>query len=74
MRTTLNIDDLLFHDLMTFTKAKTKTEAVRTALKDYLNMKRKQNILAMRGKLDIEDNWLELRNREISESGENLDE
>ena len=66
MRTTLNIDDYLFDDLLNVTKAKTKTEAVRMALTEYLRMKRKEKVLAMRGKLDISDDWQELRQREIT--------
>ena len=66
MRTTLNIDDCLFDDLLNVTKAKTKTEAVRMALTEYLRMKRKEKVLAMRGKLDINDDWQELRQREIT--------
>ncbi len=69
MRTTLNIDDVIFDDLMTVTGAKTKTDAVRTALHEYLRMKRKARLLAMRGRLDIEDIWLELRRLEVSEHG-----
>ena len=53
MRTTLNIDDCLFQDVLNITKAKSKTEAVRTALTEFLRMKRKEKILAMRGKVDI---------------------
>ena len=63
---TLNIDDCLFDDLLNVTKAKTKTEAVRMALTEYLRMKRKEKVLAMRGKLDINDDWQELRQREIT--------
>ncbi len=70
MRTTLNIDDYLFQDLLSITRAKTKTEAVRTALTEYLRMKRKEKVLTMRGKLDIKDNWQELRQREIVEHDE----
>ena len=66
MRTTLTIDDYLFEDLLSLTKAKTKTEAVRTALTEYLRMKRKEKVLAMRGKLEIKDSWQELRQREIA--------
>jgi Arc/MetJ family transcription regulator len=68
MRTTLNIDDHLFHELMKQTHAKTKTEAVRIALTEYLRMKRKLELLALRGRLGIEDNWQRLRAREIEES------
>ena len=74
MRTTLNIDDVLFHDLLTLTKAKTKTEAVRIALKEYLHLKRKEKLLSMRGKLDISDNWEELRRQEVTEYMENFHE
>ena len=74
MRTTLNIDDVLFHDLLAVTSAKTKTEAVRTALKEFLRMKRKEKLLAMRGQLDLSDNWLELRQREVAEYEENFHE
>ncbi len=53
MRTTLNIDDCLFQDVLSITKAKSKTEAVRTALTEFLRMKRKEKILAMRGRVEI---------------------
>ncbi|MGB5687206.1 MAG: type II toxin-antitoxin system VapB family antitoxin [Candidatus Electrothrix sp.] len=53
MRTTLNIDDCLFQDVLSITKAKSKTEAVRTALTEFLRMKRKEKVLAMRGRVDI---------------------
>jgi Arc/MetJ family transcription regulator len=70
MRTTLNIDDFLFQDLMNITRAKTKTEAVRTALTEYLRMKRKEKVLNMRGKLNINDDWQKLRQQEMTESEE----
>ncbi|MDH3329679.1 MAG: type II toxin-antitoxin system VapB family antitoxin [Desulfobulbaceae bacterium] len=66
MRTTLNIDDCLFQDVLSITKAKSKTEAVRTALTEYLRMKRKEKILAMRGKVDIRGSET-LRQEEIRE-------
>jgi Arc/MetJ family transcription regulator len=67
MRTTLNIDDSLFQDVLSITKAKSKTEAVRTALTEYLRMKRKEKILAMRGRVDISTDWEKLRQEEIRE-------
>lgn len=70
MRTTLNIDDFLFQDLMSITRAKTKTEAVRTALTEYLRMKRKEKVLNMRGKLNINNDWQKLRQQEMTESEE----
>ena len=67
MRTTVNIDDTLFQDVLNLTKAKSKTEALRTALTEYLRMKRKEKILAMRGKLNIKSDWEKLRQEEIGE-------
>lgn len=70
MRTTVNIDDTLFQDVLNLTRAKSKTEAIRTALKEYLRMKRKEKILAMRGRLDIKPDWEKLRQEEIREEYE----
>jgi Arc/MetJ family transcription regulator len=67
MRTTLNIDDWIFQDLLSLTAAKTKTEAVRTALTEYLRMKRKEKLLALRGKVDIAPDWQSLRQAELEE-------
>lgn len=67
MRTTLNIDDWIFQDLLSLTAAKTKTEAVRTALTEYLRMKRKEKLLALRGKVDIDPDWQNLRQAELAE-------
>lgn len=67
MRTTLNIDDCLFQDVLIMTKAKSKTEAVRAALTEYLRMKRKEKILAMRGRVDINTDWEKLRQEEQGE-------
>ncbi len=65
MRTTLNIDDSLFSKLMLITNAKTKTEAVRVALKDYIRLKKKSNLLELKGKLSIHDVSEELRSLEL---------
>jgi Arc/MetJ family transcription regulator len=67
MRTTLNIDDWIFQDLLLLTAAKTKTEAVRTALTEYLRMKRKEKLLALRGKVGIDPDWQSLRQAELEE-------
>ncbi len=67
MRTTIKIDDALFTEVMRLTSAKTKTEAVRTALSEFIRLVRKQQLLALRGKLELVENWRELREREASE-------
>lgn len=70
MRTTLNIDDHIFNDLLRITKAKTKTAAVTTALTEYLRIKRKEKVIALRGNLDILDNWQESRLLDFTEYDE----
>jgi len=67
MRTTINIDDNLFRDLMSATQSKSKTEAVKTAIIEYLRLKRKEKVLSMRGKLDIDNGWEDLRQQEVME-------
>ena len=66
MRTTLNIDDNLFTILMNLTRAKTKTEAVRSALVDYIKLKKKDYLLDSRGQLSIEDVSEKLRLLEMN--------
>ena len=67
MRTTIHIEDGLFADLMRFTHATTKTQAVRDALKEYIRLRRKEELLALQGRLEIEDNWRQLRESELKE-------
>lgn len=68
MRITIQIDDEVLTDLMKLTEASTKTEAVRIALNDYIRVQRKQQLLSLRGNLDLSDNWRELRGLEVGES------
>jgi Arc/MetJ family transcription regulator len=68
MRTTIHIEDGLFADLMRLTHATTKTQAVRDALKEFIRLRRKEELLALRGRLEIEDNWRQLRESELEEA------
>ncbi len=68
MRTTIHIEDSLFGDLMRLTRAPTKTQAVRDALKEFIRLRRKEELLALRGRLEIEDNWRQLRESELNEA------
>lgn len=61
MRTTITIDDNLSNELMQITGQKSITAAIRIALNDYLANLRKQRLLALRGKVDVQDNWQTLR-------------
>jgi Arc/MetJ family transcription regulator len=64
MRVTIHIEDSLLADLMRLTRATTKAQAVRDALKELIRLRRKEELLALRGRLDIEDNWRQLRESE----------
>lgn len=61
MRTTLTIDDALLDEVQRYTESPNRSEAVRIALKSYVRQQQLQRILAMRGTMDIDDNWQELR-------------
>ena len=51
MRTNIDIDDKLMADAMKFTKAKTKGEAIITAITDYNHRHRSQQLTRFAGKL-----------------------
>jgi Arc/MetJ family transcription regulator len=61
MRITVHIEDGLFADLMRLTHATTKTQAVREALEEFVRLRRKEELLALRGRLEIEDCGTESR-------------
>jgi len=67
MRTTLTLDDNLVESLMRVTGEKNYAAAIRNALQGYLKQARKQKLLALRGMVQVEDNWRDLRKLEIAE-------
>ena len=67
MRTTLNIDEYILFEVMKLTGQKNRSEAIRMALASYLKQQRKNKILALRGKVNIIDNWQQLRALEKTE-------
>jgi Arc/MetJ family transcription regulator len=50
MRTNIDIDDRLMHDVMAATKLKSKKEVVHVALTELLRLSRQKRILRFRGK------------------------
>jgi Arc/MetJ family transcription regulator len=68
MRTTLNIDDAIARDLMRYTDAKTKTEAVNKAIAEWVRRKRVDEFRALRGKIRWEGDLEETRALELTES------
>jgi len=71
MRATLNIPDELIEEVKKITGAKTKTEAIVVSLKEVIRKKRIENLLAMRGKVEIEDVSEEMEELELKEMEEN---
>lgn len=67
MRTTVNIDDDIFDELMQLTTSTSRAKAIQTAIYEYIEIKRKKQLLALRGKLDIANNWQQLRQQEMRE-------
>jgi Arc/MetJ family transcription regulator len=54
MRTTINVDEKILQDLMRFTDAKTRTEAVNHAIAEWVRRKRIELFRAKRGKINWE--------------------
>ena len=67
MRTTINVRDSIFEEIIAITGARTKTDAVNRALREYVRLKRKQVLVNLSGKIHIEENWKEIREAEKSE-------
>ena len=69
MRTTLDIPEELLRDVAAILKTKKRNEAVRLALADFVRRNRRGRLLALRGKLDIEDASPELEKAELEDPG-----
>jgi Arc/MetJ family transcription regulator len=67
MRTTINVDDTVFEDLMHFTQARTRTRAVNQALTEWVRQQRIERLRALRGRLHIDTDLDALRQREVTE-------
>jgi hypothetical protein len=61
MRTTLELDDHLMEALMARHPGASKTKAVEAAIEDHVRRDTVDRLLALRGKLDIEDVSKEMR-------------
>lgn len=67
MRTTINIRDELFKQLLSLTGAQSKTEAVNAALMEYVRLKHKEELIRSRGKIHVDESWRKLREMEKHE-------
>lgn len=67
MQTTVTIDDQQLKSLMFYTHANNESEAIYKAVQAYLQQaQQRQDLLALRGQVDIEDIWQALRELEIN--------
>lgn len=67
MRTTVTIDDQAIREVMKLTGEKTAVAAIRVALDRYRRFEAKRRVLALRGEVEIEDTWRQLRKLETKE-------
>ncbi len=66
MRTTLNIKDDMMDALLKRTKSKTKTKAVEVAIKEYLEEKAIEELIALSGNIHIELDWEKEEEAEVN--------
>jgi len=68
VRTTLDIPEDLLRAVTEIVGVKKKSEAVRIALSDFTRRKRREQLLALRGKLAIEDVTGDMEDAEIADA------
>jgi len=71
MRATLNIPDKLLSEVQKITGEKSKTKAIIIAMEEFIRNKKIKELIALSGKIQIEDVTEELENLEIKETEEN---
>lgn len=67
MRTTLDIDDKLLQEVVLLGRHRTRSSAVESALREYVRLRRKEQLLDLSGRIRIEENWRRLREAELDE-------
>ncbi|MCI0469249.1 MAG: type II toxin-antitoxin system VapB family antitoxin [Nitrospirae bacterium] len=71
MRATLNIPDDLVIEVQKLSGEKSKTKAIVTAMQEFVRQKKIKGLLALRGKIRIDDVTEELEKLELKEMEEN---
>ncbi|MBN1906813.1 MAG: type II toxin-antitoxin system VapB family antitoxin [Deltaproteobacteria bacterium] len=67
MRTTINVNNNLINELLKRTKSRTKTEAIETAIRDFLDKKAIEDLISLNGKIDIDRDWQKDEEKELKE-------
>lgn len=66
MRTNVELDDVLLQQVQIFGNFSTKKAAIQAALKEYLNVLKRQKLLALRGKVPWQGDLEALRSNRIN--------
>ena len=67
MRTLIDIQEHLIRDLLKETNAKTKKEAIITAIETYLNLKRREKLASLIGNYDYGSTVEELERMRVDD-------
>lgn len=67
MRTTVTMSDEVLTDLMRFSDAKTKTEAVNRAVEEWVRLRKIRELRSLRGRLSFDQGIEEIRRVDIEE-------
>jgi hypothetical protein len=65
MRTTLELSNHLIKELMAVEKWASKTQAIETAIEDFVRRRRLDNLISARGRLKVNDVSTEMRKLEL---------
>ena len=70
MRVTLNIPDGVIKDLLGVAGEKTKSGAIRLAIKDFVRRKKKERLLSFSSQMRFDLDWDEIDEAELTGIGE----
>ncbi|TWJ19513.1 type II toxin-antitoxin system VapB family antitoxin [Geobacter argillaceus] len=70
MRATLNIPDELISEVQRLSGQKSKTGAIVTVMEEYVRRRRMEDLLALRGKVQIDYDWQREEELEIAAAEE----
>lgn len=70
MRATFNIPDELIDEVRSLTHEKSKTKAVILAMREFVDAKRAQTLLALKGGVEIDYDWKKEEAAELKKQSE----
>jgi metal-responsive CopG/Arc/MetJ family transcriptional regulator len=65
MRATLNIPDDLLAEVQEISGEKSKTKAITTAMQEFIKQRKMKELIALKGKVQIEYDWEKEEEREM---------